>query len=103
MKKETKEKAALNPVVGATEEQQIQNESKQSIANEMVVGNTKPPEILGVEEDSRTRLAGLEVMSMTELYDSSFPPRVPIIDGLLNCGTYLFVGAPKVGKSFFMA
>ncbi|SFN61565.1 AAA domain-containing protein [Pseudobutyrivibrio sp. UC1225] len=103
MKKETKEKAALNPVVGATEEQQIQKEFKESITNEMVVGNTKPPEILGIEEDSRTRLAGLEVMSMTELYDSSFPPRVPIIDGLLNCGTYLFVGAPKVGKSFFMA
>ena len=27
----------------------------------------------------------------------------PIVDGLLYAGTYLFVGAPKVGKSFFMA
>ena len=59
MKKETKEKAALNPVVGATEEQQTQNESKQSIANEKVVGNTKPLEIHGVMADSSTRLAGL--------------------------------------------
>lgn len=30
------------------------------------------------------------------------PPRKPIVDGLLYGGTYLFVGAPKVGKSFFM-
>ena len=28
---------------------------------------------------------------------------LPIIDGLIYPGTYLFVGAPKVGKSFLMA
>ena len=42
-------------------------------------------------------------MSMPELYDTVFVPRVPIVDGFLYGGTYLFVGAPKVGKSFFMA
>ena len=46
---------------------------------------------------------GLQVVSMTELYDTIYPPRTPIIDGILYGGTYLFVGAPKVGKSFFMA
>lgn len=46
---------------------------------------------------------GLQVVSMTELYDTTYPPRTPIIDGILYGGTYLFVGAPKVGKSFFMA
>ena len=40
---------------------------------------------------------------MTELYDTTYPPRTRIIDGILYGGTYLFVGAPKVGKSFFMA
>ena len=25
------------------------------------------------------------------------------MEGLIDAGTYLFVGAPKVGKSFFMA
>ena len=30
------------------------------------------------------------------------PPRKPIVNDLLYSGTYLFVGAPKVGKSFFM-
>ncbi len=33
----------------------------------------------------------------------AYPPKEPIIDGLLYAGTYLFVGAPKIGKSFFMA
>ena len=40
---------------------------------------------------------------MTELYDTTYPPKAAIIDGLLYAETYLFVGAPKIGKSFFMA
>lgn len=45
----------------------------------------------------------LHTLSMTELYDTTYPPKAAIIDGLLYAGTYLFVGAPKIGKSFFMA
>ena len=45
----------------------------------------------------------LKTMSMTELYDTVFQSRLPLIDGLLYPGTYLFVGAPKLGKSFLMA
>ena len=45
----------------------------------------------------------LKTLSMTELYDTTYPPKASIIDGLLYAGTYLFVGAPKIGKSFFMA
>lgn len=45
----------------------------------------------------------LKTISMTELYDTVYPPRRPIVDNLLYSGTYLFVGAPKIGKSFFMA
>lgn len=45
----------------------------------------------------------LDTISMTELYDSVYPPKATIIEGLLYAGTYLFVGAPKIGKSFFMA
>ena len=45
----------------------------------------------------------LQTVSMTELYDTVYPPKIPIVDGLIYAGTYLFVGAPKVGKSFFMA
>lgn len=45
----------------------------------------------------------LETVSMAELYDSVYPSKPPLIDGLLYPGTYLFVGAPKLGKSFLMA
>lgn len=45
----------------------------------------------------------LKTISMTELYDMVYPLRMPVVEGLFYAGTYLFVGAPKVGKSFFMA
>lgn len=47
--------------------------------------------------------AYLHTVSMNELYETVYPSRPPLIDGLLYPGTYLFVGAPKLGKSFFMA
>jgi len=45
----------------------------------------------------------LKTVSMDKLYDTVYRSRPPIIDGLLYPGTYLFVGAPKLGKSFLMA
>ena len=47
--------------------------------------------------------AYLPTVSMQDLYENVYPSRAPVIDGLLYAGTYLFVGAPKVGKSFLMA
>ena len=44
----------------------------------------------------------LPTISMPELYENVYDGKPPIVDGLLYAGTYLFVGAPKVGKSFFM-
>lgn len=96
MELETKEKAVPNAVVGATEEQQISKNVTQIIPEDLDGNNTKPTE-------TSAMMGGLEVLSMTELYDSSFEPQVPVVDGLLNSGTYIFAGAPKVGKSFFMA
>lgn len=46
--------------------------------------------------------AYLPVISMTELYNSVFESRPPIVENLLYPGTYLFVGSPKQGKSFLM-
>lgn len=45
----------------------------------------------------------LETMTMTELYNTCYQPGIPVIEGLLYKGIYLFVGAPKIGKSFLMA
>ena len=62
---------------------------------------------LNVSDNSISEKAGkindLETISMTELYDTVYPSKPPLIDGLLYTGTYLFVGAPKFGKSFLMA
>lgn len=44
----------------------------------------------------------LKTVSMTELFDNVYQSRPPVIDGLLYRGMYLFVGAPKMGKSFLM-
>ncbi|MDD4591383.1 MAG: AAA family ATPase [Parabacteroides sp.] len=44
----------------------------------------------------------LETMSLGEIYDTVFQPKTQIIEGMLQTGAYLFVGAPKIGKSFLM-
>ena len=44
----------------------------------------------------------LNTVTMSELYDRIFQNRPPVIEGLLYPGTYLFAGAPKLGKSFLM-
>ena len=45
----------------------------------------------------------LATKTLTEIYDTVYPKKKTIIEGLLYSGVYIFVGAPKVGKSFFMA
>jgi len=45
----------------------------------------------------------LHTVSLTELYDTIYRPKTQIIEGFLCSGVYLFAGAPKVGKSFFVA
>ena len=64
-------------------------------------------EIKSFEEMQRELLrmadpAYLKTVSMTELFDNVYQSRPPVIDGLLYRGMYLFVGAPKMGKSFLM-
>ena len=45
----------------------------------------------------------LHTISMTELYQTAYQSRPPIIDGLLYGGAYILAGAPKIGKSFLVA
>ena len=45
----------------------------------------------------------MKTVTMNELYETAYLSKPAIIDGILYPGTYLFVGAPKVGKSFMMA
>ncbi len=95
------EKKTTAPVssVGADGAQPNVKNHTEIIANSQKQINlqaTQSPEKIG-------RSGGLQTISMTELYDTVFKPKTPVVDGFLYSGTYLFVGAPKVGKSFFMA
>ena len=95
---EKKKSTAHVSSVGADGEQPDIKNINEIIANETAKNNlqaTNCPEKSG-------QGGGLQTVSMTELYDTVYPPRTPVVDGFLYGGTYLFVGAPKVGKSFFM-
>ena len=71
---------------------------------EIIANSQKQINLQATQSPEKTgRSGGLQTISMTELYDTVFKPRTPVVDGFLYSGTYLFVGAPKVGKSFFMA
>ena len=76
-----------------------------SIAEETTENNPqeKSLEERLLEMRRMTDPAYLHTVSMNELYQNVYQSRPPIIDGLLYPGTYLFAGAPKVGKSFLMA
>ena len=71
--------------------------------NEIIANSQEQINQQATKNPEKSGNGGLHTMSMPELYDTIFVPRVPIVDGFLYGGTYLFVGAPKVGKSFFMA
>lgn len=93
------------PPVGADGEQPIPKKPASSIAEDFPENN--PPEKdLGemLRQIQRfTDPAYLPTVSMQDLYENVYQSGPPVIDGLLYTGTYLFVGAPKVGKSFLMA
>lgn len=95
---------ALIPSVGADGGQPISQNTSQSIADT----SSKINFDFRLEEISRQMQlynspGYMRTFSMNELYENVYDSRLPIVDGLLYAGTYLFVGAPKVGKSFFMA
>ena len=96
-----KEMTAPNVSVGADTEQPIQKCTDHSISdyNE----NIKSFEEMQREMLRQLSPSYLKTVSMAALYDTVFDIQTPLIDGLLQRGTYLFVGSPKVGKSFMMA
>ena len=93
------------PSVGADGEQPISQATAMSISEAATENNPqeKSLEERLLEMRRMTDPAYLPTISMSELYQNVYQGRPPIIDGLLYPGTYLFAGAPKVGKSFLMA
>jgi RecA-family ATPase len=94
------EMAAVASPVGA-DDRQSPNNTTNSITD-------FDEEIKTMEEESTEFLrkmepSYMETISMTKLFDSVYQSKPPIVEGLLYRGAYLFVGAPKLGKSFLMA
>lgn len=93
------------PSVGADGEQPNSQKPTMSIAEEPAENKSQDERMEDIlRELQRTSdPTYLHTVSMNELYQNVYQSRPPIIDGLLYPGTYLFAGAPKVGKSFLMA
>lgn len=93
------------PSVGADEEQSLNKITNLSIATEPTENKSPEPSFNELFRKMQRIYdpAYLPTVSMQDLYETVYPSRPPVIDGLLYAGTYLFVGAPKVGKSFLMA
>ena len=102
---DTKEKTARNTSVGADARQPMQKGSDNSIPASEAKRNREMDDL---EEMYRKmqRMADpqyLHTLTMTELFQTSYKSRPPIIENLLHSGAYLLAGAPKIGKSFLVA
>ncbi|MDB7860210.1 AAA family ATPase [Intestinimonas butyriciproducens] len=102
---DAKEKTALATSVGADERQSVQN------TNNIIPTTDEHFNDSGeiYEENLQEMFLRmshpyyLHTVSMTELYQTPYKSRPPIIDGLLYGGAYILAGAPKIGKSFLVA
>lgn len=89
--------------VGADAKQSL-CKNNEIISNQKQVGNLQT--VNNIEKSSalvNAGVEGLDAKSLVEILDTTFPPQIPLIEDFLYTGTYLFAGAPKLGKSFFMA
>ena len=105
MRQENEKTTVPLPSVGADGEQSLSYVTKEIIAigNEEITPVDESMEEVFRQMQRMNDPAYLHTVSMNELYETVYQSRPPVIDGLLYSGTYLFAGAPKVGKSFFMA
>lgn len=101
---EEKEMTALGTSVGADDRQSL-NISANSIPENPTDFNNLEEDFKKMQQEMFRQMdpSYLKTISMIELFDTVYQSRPPLIDGLLYPGTYLFVGAPKLGKSFMMA
>ncbi len=105
---DTKEKTALATSVGADERQSVQITDNIIPTSNAEFNDLNENSTESLEEMYRQmrRFADpyyLHTVSLTELYQTAYKSRPPLIDGLLYSGAYILAGAPKIGKSFLVA
>lgn len=109
MANDANEKAALVTSVGADERQSFQRNIEDIIpssSEEINHIDTTSSENFEKMLRQMQRMANphyLHTVSLTELYQTAYKSRPPVIDGLLYGGAYILAGAPKIGKSFLVA
>ena len=102
---DAKEKTALATSVGADERQSIQNTNNIIPTTDEHFNDSSEMYEENLQEIffRMSHPYYLHTVSMTELYQTPYKSRPPIIDGLLYGGAYILAGAPKIGKSFLVA
>lgn len=102
---EDKKTAAPYPSVSA-DEGQLSMKCNNIITENPALDNPYPEKSEMETEEFFRQLQDpsfLRTVSMQQLFESVYPGKPAIIEDFLYVGAYLFAGAPKVGKSFFMA
>ena len=95
-----------NPSVGADGEQSP-NLDINSISSEGLEIKTQAKKerlrLLGSQLTQQSSKNFLPTVNLEELFDEVYRDKPAIVENLIYPGTYILAGAPKVGKSFFVA
>ena len=106
---EKKKMTTQDSSVGADDGQSISKNSDISITtfkeeiNDEVVNPQESLEEMYRKIQRMTDPRYLHTLTMTELFQTTYKSRPPVVEGLLYAGAYILAGAPKIGKSFLVA
>ena len=109
MTDEKKKMTAQGSTVGADEGQSISQITENSIptsgqkSNDEIVNSQDSLEEMYRKMQRMTDPRYLHTLTMTELFQTTYKSRPPVVEGLLYAGAYILAGAPKIGKSFLVA
>ena len=109
MTDEKKKMTAQGSSVGADDGQSISQITENSIptsgqkSNDEIVNSQDSLEEMYRKIQRMTDPRYLHTLTMTELFQTTYKSRPPVVEGLLYAGAYILAGAPKIGKSFLVA
>lgn len=109
MTDEKKKMTAQGSSVGADDGQSISQITENSIptsgqkSNDEIVNSQDSLEEMYRRMQRMTDPRYLHTLTMTELFQTTYKSRPPVVEGLLYAGAYILAGAPKIGKSFLVA
>ena len=109
MTDEKKKMTAQGSSVGADDGQSISQITENSIptseqkSNDEIVNSQDSLEEMYRKMQCMTDPRYLHTLTMTELFQTTYKSRPPVVEGLLYADAYIFAGVSKNGKSFLVA